>query len=143
MESTVNERIKMLRNSLNGMSQQDFANRLGVTNLTVLRWEKGQKISNKQLNKISEVFGISFEWLAKGTGEMNLNFPFNFEKEKTDNPWKDALVSQLKDENSFLKDQLKMMREMIQIIKPQANFHNGIDLAGVFIERNPINTVRA
>lgn len=140
MENSVNERIKMLRNKLN-VSQQDFATAIKTTTTTMSRIEAGQTNPRKStLEAIIKKYGVSREWLIDGIGELTLNVR---EQETNDNPWKDALVSQLKDENSFLKDQLKMMREMIQIIKPQANFHNGIDLAGVFLERNPINTVRA
>lgn len=140
MENSVNERIKMLRNKLN-VSQQDFATAIKTTTTTMSRIEAGQTNPRKStLEAIIKKYGVSSEWLIDGIGELTLNVR---EQETNDNPWKDALVSQLKDENSFLKDQLKMMREMIQIIKPQANFHNGNVYSGFLAVAETNISVRA
>lgn len=129
MEVTVNDRIKMLRSALN-LSQNEFAQKLGSTIITVSRWETGHTIPKKNLYRINQVFGVSIEWLEHGIGDMQIITPqLTSIKELDLNPWKDALVSQLKDENTFLKDQIQMMREMLQLLKPQANFLNGNALA--------------
>lgn len=63
------DRIKQLRDFL-GLSQSDFANKLGVNNSTVSVWEKGGVISTINLNQIAKTFGVSLEWLHTGDGKM-------------------------------------------------------------------------
>lgn len=47
--------IKELRKRLR-MSQQEFAAKLGITTITVLRWEKGHsEPSNMALSKLNEI----------------------------------------------------------------------------------------
>ncbi len=130
MKTTVNERIKELRNSLN-LSQLEFASAVNSTITSVSRMENGSSQPRKStLKQICNVFSVPEDWLINGIGEMK----FNKEEPQVyndSNPWKDALVSQLKDENHFLKDQIKMMREMLQVLKPSANFLNGNVWAGL------------
>jgi len=69
-KSMIHERLRTIRRSL-GMSQQDFANRLGKTLKTIQRWESGQyNIPESALRLISHTFGVSYEWLKEGKGEM-------------------------------------------------------------------------
>lgn len=57
-------RIRELRKE-NGISQQKFADAVGVTKMTVVFWECGHCSPIKfNLEMIAEVFGCSVEWLT-------------------------------------------------------------------------------
>lgn len=121
MENTVSERIKMLRTQLN-LSQNEFANKVGASIMTVSRWETGHAIPKKNLYKINQTFGVSMQWLETGAGEMNISM--HSETKTVDNPWRDALVEQLNDEIQFLRNALKLA-----LGGKEANFLNAFDLA--------------
>lgn len=64
------ERIRDLRKAL-GLTQQDFADRLGVKRNTVALYETGKSgISDGIIKSICREFGVSEEWLRTGEGEM-------------------------------------------------------------------------
>lgn len=64
------ERLRLLRRYLN-LTQDEFANRLGKSLRTIQNWESGQTVPNdKTLRLISLTFGVSYEWLKTGKGEM-------------------------------------------------------------------------
>ena len=64
------ERLRALREEL-GLSQKEFAERLGKGIATIQRWESGQTVPNdKTLRLISHTFGVSYKWLKEGKGEM-------------------------------------------------------------------------
>lgn len=65
----MNNRIRTLRKSL-GMTQEDFGEQLGVTKLTVLRWERDNKVPEPSLRLICRVFQVNKRWLETGEGEM-------------------------------------------------------------------------
>src|SRR5690554_1994937 len=109
---TLSERVLELR-ELNKLTQQEFATRVGLTQVSIWKIESGEANPRKStLKAICKAFNVSENWLINGIGEMDL-----IPKEKTPDfdPWKDALVSQLKDENTFLKEQIRTMRGMLQL----------------------------
>ena len=64
-ESTIAGRIKFGRNSVN-MTQQELAERIGVSLVTITRWENpnsGRCPNTLMLNKIAEALGISAGYL--------------------------------------------------------------------------------
>ena len=64
------ERIRDLRKAL-GLTQQDFADRLGVKRNTVALYETGKSgISDGIIKSICREFGVSEQWLRTGEGEM-------------------------------------------------------------------------
>lgn len=65
----MNNRIRTLRKSL-GMTQEEFGEQLGVTKLTVLRWERDNKVPEPSLRLICRVFQVNKRWLETGEGEM-------------------------------------------------------------------------
>ena len=65
----MNNRIRTLRKSL-GMTQEEFGEQLGVTKLTVLRWERDNKVPEPSLRLICRVFQVNKHWLETGEGEM-------------------------------------------------------------------------
>ena len=66
----MNERIKMLRNSL-GMTQQSFADRLGIKRNTIANYEAGRNNPvDSVVSLICKEFDVSEEWLREGSGKM-------------------------------------------------------------------------
>lgn len=64
------ERIKKLRNHL-GLTQQKFADRLGLKRQTIAAYEIGNiEPSDSTQLLICKEFGINEDWLRKGTGPM-------------------------------------------------------------------------
>jgi transcriptional regulator with XRE-family HTH domain len=62
-------RIKSLRLRLK-MTQSEFALALGVQVKQITRWENGENAPRiAQLNKITEVSGVTHQWLMAGAGE--------------------------------------------------------------------------
>lgn len=66
------ERIKELRKIL-GLTQQKFADRLGLKRQTIAAYEMGNiEPSESTLLLICKEFGISKHWLTTGEGEMKI-----------------------------------------------------------------------
>ena len=72
MVNNLKERIKELRKNL-GLTQQKFADRLGLKRQTIAAYEIGNiEPSDSTLLLICKEFGISEKWLRTGEGEMNI-----------------------------------------------------------------------
>lgn len=141
MESVINQRIAELRNSLS-LSQSEFARRLEMTAPAINRIESGAtKPSTRTINTISKTFGVSLNWLLKGTGEMML--PESEQKNSVTEPinWKDEAFKQLNGHLETLKQENEWLKNLVSKMAGSVNFPNGIDLVGMI--QNPINTVRA
>ena len=68
--NNVGQRIKELRKML-GLSQREFAERIGKSLNAIQKWESGDRIpSEPALKLIAKEFGVSEEWLKTGEGEM-------------------------------------------------------------------------
>lgn len=66
----MNERLKKLRKTLD-LTQQKFADRLGVKRNTVGQWECGiNAITDQIVFSICREFDVNEEWLRTGEGEM-------------------------------------------------------------------------
>lgn len=67
---SINSRVKEIRKQ-SGMSQKEFAERLGIAQTGVSYMEKdGSNISAASVKNICFQFNISEEWLLNGTGDM-------------------------------------------------------------------------
>lgn len=66
----MNERIKSLRTLL-GLSQAEFAHKIGVNASTICGWEHDVRIPDSKINDICRTFNINKEWLITGEGEAN------------------------------------------------------------------------
>lgn len=63
----IGERIQTLRKA-GGLSQEELAGRTGVSRQAVSKWESGQSMPElDKLLSISELFGVSADYLLKGT----------------------------------------------------------------------------
>jgi len=65
----MNERIKFLRKSL-GLTQQNFANRIGMKQNSIALIESGRNTSDQTILSICREFNVNEEWLRTGNGEM-------------------------------------------------------------------------
>ena len=64
------ERIRTLRKKL-GLTQMEFAEKLGKSWRTIQDWEAGKRnIPEPELRLISQIFGVSYEWIKTGQGEI-------------------------------------------------------------------------
>jgi HTH-type transcriptional regulator/antitoxin PezA len=64
----LNERLKVLRKTLD-LTQQDFANRIGVKRNTVATYEMGRSSpSDSAVSLICREFNVNEEWLRTGAG---------------------------------------------------------------------------
>lgn len=71
------ERIKKLRKTLD-LTQQEFADKIGVKRNTVGQWEIGRNsITDQVIFSICREFKVNEEWLRNGTGEMFVPDPGN------------------------------------------------------------------
>jgi transcriptional regulator with XRE-family HTH domain len=64
------KRVRDLRKKL-GMSQAQFAKELGVTKLSVVRYEAGQLPRVAVLDRIARRAGVSMNWLLHGSDEQS------------------------------------------------------------------------
>lgn len=68
----MNERLRKLRKALD-LTQQKFADRIGVKQNTVAQYEIGRNIPiDSVINLICREFNVNEEWLRTGTGDMFL-----------------------------------------------------------------------
>ena len=76
---TINERIKEIRRS-SGLSQTDFAERLGTTRGVITNLE-GEKTSPNEpfIKLICREFNVNEDWLRTGDGEMKQKLTRNQE----------------------------------------------------------------
>ncbi len=66
----MNERIKILRKALD-LTQQKFADNIGVKRNTVATYEMGRSIpSDSAISLICKTFNVNEKWLRTGEGEM-------------------------------------------------------------------------
>lgn len=73
MSKLIGDRIYSLRKKL-GLSQEEFANRIGVTRQVVSKWEMNQVIPlTDKLEKISEEFNISYDEILRDVDSKKKN----------------------------------------------------------------------
>lgn len=66
----INERIKVLRNSLK-LNQENFGKAIGLSKSGISNIENGTRnVTGKHIKLISNEFNVSEEWLRDGVGEM-------------------------------------------------------------------------
>lgn len=67
---TVGERVKAIRKNSEEKTLAKFGEKLGVTNVTISRIEKGQRgLSTQMCKAICHTYNISEQWLLTGEGE--------------------------------------------------------------------------
>lgn len=110
MENTVNERVLMLKTHFN-LGRNDFASKAGISPTTYDSIVNGNNVYPKTIKSIITAFNVNTDWLLHGKGKM-----FNAEPKEapSNDPWKDALVMQVKEENTRLQRELERVWQMVQ-----------------------------
>lgn len=72
--TTVMNQIKLLRTQ-HGMTQEEVAERIGVSRQSIAKWEKGDTLPDiDSCIRLADLFGVSLEMLARGlTQEATLD----------------------------------------------------------------------
>jgi len=113
MSTTIGQRIKLLREYL-GLTQEEFAKHLNLNRSYISHIEKNKKQpSDKLLRLISHTFGVSYEWLKYGRGEM-------WEKGGEEVPvWLKEFMKKASDEDvEIVKALIEMLEEVPEEEKP-------------------------
>lgn len=143
MENTVNERIKLLRNTLQ-LSQTEFAGKTGMSSPGVWKLEQGEtKPRSSTLVNIANTFGVDKDWLIEGKGELTFK---DVPEAKPTSSWKDEAYRRLEEQKEHLTNEVKFLRELLLNMskgKVSENFLNAFVKAGILPERNIGESVRA
>ena len=82
MREKISERIKLKRKN-NGLTQSELGQKVGVSDVTILRWERGERTPNSSmLPKLAEALNTSVEYLmgldeSEPQEQPQINLPIN------------------------------------------------------------------
>lgn len=62
------DRLRQLRES-KGWTQEEVAAKLGVSLMTVSRWERGEHDPTRHAAKLADLYGRSADWILRGVAE--------------------------------------------------------------------------
>ncbi|ARW81566.1 LexA family protein [Aeromonas salmonicida] len=66
---TINDRISARRRAQK-MSQDELAKRIGITRVSISKWESGlNQPKGRYLNDLAEALGVTVDWLLTGSGD--------------------------------------------------------------------------
>lgn len=101
MRTYMHERIKKLRKTLD-LTQQEFAEKLGIKRNTIAQYEIGRNIPiDAVIKSICREFGVSEEWLRDGIGEM-------FEEIPEEDVYSRAAAEALKNDDALAIEGMKL-----------------------------------
>ena len=70
----IGNRIKIARTKRD-KKQEWLAEEIGVRQTSVSAWERGKKDpTTENMSRVAQVLNVSFEWLATGKGEMEMQY---------------------------------------------------------------------
>lgn len=95
------DRVKAAR-KLKGLTQGDLAAKVDLSTAAISAIELGKLSPKPVIEKIATVLKIDSTWLLTGEGKEPDGVSQYAPKAIDENPWKDALVMQLKTENEKL-----------------------------------------
>lgn len=97
--TTIAERIKEVRKS-EQLTQQKFAERIGIKQNTVAQYEMGRNVPiDAIITAICREFGINESWLRYGTGDMKAE---TTQKQKLTRFFADVLATAPDDRSAFV-----------------------------------------
>jgi transcriptional regulator with XRE-family HTH domain len=108
MENSINSRVILLKNHFK-LDTKQFVAKANISPTTLWSIEKGGEMKPKTIKQIADSFNVDISWLLTGEGEMLAK-----DNDSKTDPWKDALVSQIKDENNRLQKELERVWQMVQ-----------------------------
>ena len=95
----MNTRIKEIRQS-NGLTQQEFADRIGIKRGTIANYELGRNEPiDAVIALICREFGVNESWLRYGTGDKNAE---TTQKQKLTRFFADVLATAPDDRSAFV-----------------------------------------
>ncbi len=143
MKSTVNERVRLLRSTLN-LSQSEFSAKLGMSSAGIWKLETGDtKPRQSTLITIAKTFNVSQDWLIDGVGELVVNEKES-QMEKPQN-WKDKAFEAIEKRAEHLEEEVLFLRETLKSITSKlsaANFNDAFGLVGL-LNQKAVESVRA
>lgn len=120
----LNEKLLELRKK-NGLSQEDLAVELEISQSTISNYEKGLTIPDiMTLGKYATFFQIPIEDLIKN----DTNIVYNYQNSGGENAFQiikntdDELINQYKETISTLKEQVEQCKETISLLKDEIVF---------------------
>lgn len=143
METTVNSRIEMLKNR-EALSLIDFANKIGVSRMTLHRVLNGAPVSSNLINAICKTFNVSREWLVGGESELEVSPATTVKRESS--VWSEKAYESMKQHAEHLEQEVMFLRDMLSNLTKKiasANFNEAFDLAGDIIPLWSNNTVES
>lgn len=146
METTLNERFKMLRKHFN-LSQGDFAAKVNCSYGSISNIENGHTSANqKTINRIIEATGVDRDWLLNGVGELKINESVRVSENEKKGTWSEKAFDAIKSKNEHLEQEIQFLRELLNKTISKvgtANFKEGFDLAELFDSKKLVEIVRA
>jgi transcriptional regulator with XRE-family HTH domain len=127
--SNIGGRVKALRKQ-KGITQQDLGSAVGLTYGAISAIEKGHSENPDTLDAIATYFKVDPLWLrtGEGTAPKGLIIATDNKLKSEDNPWKDALVKQQKEQIDNLLDTIAFLKTLIP--RPAQNFLKPLSKAG-------------
>lgn len=130
MQQIINQVVEFRKK--NGLTQEKFAEPLGVKGGAISAFEKGRANNPQLLKKIEEVYGIKFDskGLVKNSNNSNESLA-----------WYKNLLEEMRDQNRRLQDQVDRLTRMLenQLGKPFDVILGGLASAGLDIESKVID----
>lgn len=124
-------KIKDLRKE-KGLTQQELADKIGVTKLTILRWEKGDRVpKSDKAQKLADYFGVTVAYLLNFTDERT------FDDATNDDSVQELIETGQEYAKYYLKD--KTLEQFENLIRKNANISelSKIDENGLFSSVDP------
>lgn len=118
MENTVNSRVLLLKKET-GLTDVQFCVKGKLSTFTLNKIRNNEDVSMKIYTSLINEYNVNKEWLLHGKGKMFADAP-KAESSNSVDPWKDALVMQVKEENNRLVEQVRWLQQMV------SQFTNGV-----------------
>jgi len=111
------EKVKLLRH-LNGMNQEDIAQKIGRTRALISHIEQTGKVHHETLIQIIKLFGITEEEFRNFNGEdIKIGNRKDQQKAESEISELKVHVDRLKKENKILKELVESQKEIINLLK--------------------------
>lgn len=100
--SDLKDRVKASRRKI-GINQEELGAKIGLTIGAISGIEKGISGNPETIKKIAEVVKVDYNWLLTGEGVTPEGIVLQSKPQTDENPWRDALVMELKEEIKFCR----------------------------------------
>lgn len=105
----MNKRLKELRTHL-GLSQKNFAERVGITDSGLSNLESGKRnLTEQMIISICREFNVNRAWLVEGVGDMLANIP-------------ETILDELALQFNLSDDEIELVADFCRLPKEKRNF---------------------